>query len=269
METPRRRILLATDLSPRCDRALDRAVALARDWSAELVVVHALGDGAPDAEAEALAQRRLREDLNAQALPVRVVVAREGAAALVGRTAEALQCELVLTGVARDEPLGRFFVGNTVEQLLRQTRVPVLVVRRRPHAAYRKLLVATDFSPGSLTALDTALRLWPRASVRALHGFTVPFESHAANPDASRARIREELEGVAATFIAGRQVPVLLEYGRPERALRQLEDAGESDLTVLGTEGRSGLAGLLLGSVATRVVAELRGDVLVVPHGRG
>lgn len=37
-----RKLLLATDLSCRCDSALDRAVALCRDWQAELVVVHAL-----------------------------------------------------------------------------------------------------------------------------------------------------------------------------------------------------------------------------------
>jgi hypothetical protein len=40
--TPPRTILCATDLSSRCDRALDRAALLARHWQAQLVVVHAL-----------------------------------------------------------------------------------------------------------------------------------------------------------------------------------------------------------------------------------
>ncbi|MEE1611364.1 universal stress protein [Microvirga sp. CF3016] len=35
-------ILLATDLSARCDRATDRAVALAEEWQAMLVVLHVL-----------------------------------------------------------------------------------------------------------------------------------------------------------------------------------------------------------------------------------
>lgn len=34
---PPRRIILATDLSARCDRALDRAAALASAWQAELI----------------------------------------------------------------------------------------------------------------------------------------------------------------------------------------------------------------------------------------
>ena len=40
--TPPQKILLATDLSSRGDRALDRAAQLARQWDAELIVVHAL-----------------------------------------------------------------------------------------------------------------------------------------------------------------------------------------------------------------------------------
>src|SRR3546814_19299167 len=37
-----RRMALATDLSHRCDRALDRALLVARAWQAELTVIHAL-----------------------------------------------------------------------------------------------------------------------------------------------------------------------------------------------------------------------------------
>jgi nucleotide-binding universal stress UspA family protein len=37
--SPARRIVLATDLSCRCDRAVDRAVALADAWAAELLAV--------------------------------------------------------------------------------------------------------------------------------------------------------------------------------------------------------------------------------------
>src|SRR3546814_10836206 len=36
-----RRILMATDLSARCDRALDRAVQLSTQWQVPLQVVHA------------------------------------------------------------------------------------------------------------------------------------------------------------------------------------------------------------------------------------
>src|SRR5690606_5302975 len=44
-----KRILLATDLDPRSDRALDRAALLAGEFSAELFVAHVLED-IPDGE---------------------------------------------------------------------------------------------------------------------------------------------------------------------------------------------------------------------------
>src|SRR5690606_10164041 len=40
------RILLSTDLSPRCDRAQDRAAQLATEWSAELVALNVLDPAA-------------------------------------------------------------------------------------------------------------------------------------------------------------------------------------------------------------------------------
>ena len=43
------RLLLATDLSARCDRALDRAAQLAEEWQAELVALNVLDPAAsPD-----------------------------------------------------------------------------------------------------------------------------------------------------------------------------------------------------------------------------
>src|SRR6185437_13827013 len=41
-----RKIVLATDLTPAGDRAFDRAVELAREWDAELVVLHVVESSA-------------------------------------------------------------------------------------------------------------------------------------------------------------------------------------------------------------------------------
>jgi nucleotide-binding universal stress UspA family protein len=54
MQSPPRKILLAADLSPRCDRAFDRAVGLASTWGAQLAVVHALAGGSTGADTLAI-----------------------------------------------------------------------------------------------------------------------------------------------------------------------------------------------------------------------
>ncbi len=76
-----RKILLATDMSSRCDRALDRAVLINRDTDSKLVLLHAFEEfdeasltygrhatpswrAPPDAAA--LAKSRIREDLRAE-----------------------------------------------------------------------------------------------------------------------------------------------------------------------------------------------------------
>lgn len=38
-------ILLATDLSARCDRPLDRALMLAQEWRTKLILLHILEPG--------------------------------------------------------------------------------------------------------------------------------------------------------------------------------------------------------------------------------
>ena len=44
-------ILLPTDFSGRCDRPRERAVQLAREWGARLIVLHVLPESASAAEA--------------------------------------------------------------------------------------------------------------------------------------------------------------------------------------------------------------------------
>ena len=61
-----KKLLMATDLSARSDRALQRALALAREHKAELEVVHVVEDSLPEAIAqrhEDLARATIRKQL--------------------------------------------------------------------------------------------------------------------------------------------------------------------------------------------------------------
>jgi nucleotide-binding universal stress UspA family protein len=67
-----------------------------------------------------------------------------------------------------------------------------------------------------------------------------------------------------AVAASGRSIAVVCEYGEVGTLLQELVQVRGVDLVVLGTEGRKGLAGLLLGSVAQRLLGGLAVDVLVV-----
>ncbi|MDC0748945.1 universal stress protein [Polyangium mundeleinium] len=279
----RKKILLATDLSCRCDRALDRAALLASTWHASLTVVHALEESPSVTDLPSwrqtltpaqLALQQIRADMpKAPDVHVDMVVEQGDPASVLLGAIERLEPDLVVTGVARGETLGRMLLGTTVEQIVRKSRVPLLVVKSRPHDAYRNVMLTSDYSESSQRALPTALPLLPAsAKISLFHAYDVLFEGHIDDRISARdaAHHRATDEGLA--FVAnlranagtGHAIPLICEYGDPGVLLSDLTHTRGLDLVVLGTAGRTGLLGALLGSVALRLLATLPSDVLIV-----
>ena len=60
------------------------------------------------------------------------------------------------------------------------------------------------------------------------------------------------------------EVAVELIQGEPEDVIAQLVESHGIDVVVMGTVARTGLAGLVMGNTAERVLQRLRGSVLAV-----
>ena len=272
---PPRNVLLATDLDLRTDRARDRAAALATEWSTRLVVAHAIEES-PEGWARVrpkdprtAAAQRIRDDLR-EPVPadLDIVVERADAVRLVLDTIGRHDCELVVTGVARDSGFGRVSAGATVDALARMAPAPVLTVTRRQTRPNRTVLGATDFSEPSRDALITAAEMFPSADLTLFHAYHVAYESFMDDRCAARdaeARHAEEKahEFLAQTALGSRQIAVRAEHGPPSQALRELAVAGGVDLVVVGTRGRGMIGQLLLGSAARSIVANVPIDVLI------
>jgi len=291
-EGPPRKILLATDLSARCDRALDRAAALAAAWQAELVAVHAL-ERAADLDAAELERRlpswrrqpdmarvveeQLRRDMMQVTPNLRAVVEKAEPAALILRVAEAQGCGLIVTGIARDETLGRFGLGATVDRLLKRSRVPLLIVKQRARVSYGNILVATDFSECSRCALRVAAAFFPDRRLGVFHAYDASLAGMTGgDPARLEDDYREEAAREYASFLEAAGIPearrrdfeLLVERGRPGELLhRHVRDRG-IDLVVLGSHGRSALFDIFIGSTAKDILASLPCDVLVVREPR-
>ena len=83
-----------------------------------------------------------------------------------------------------------------------------------------------------------------------------------SNEEAALARVVQPL----ASRLAGAALECV--YGEPDRAIAAFAELNAVDLIVMGTVGRSGLAGVLMGNTAERVLRRLRGSVLAVkPDG--
>lgn len=284
MNGPPRKILLATDLSARSDRALDRAAALALQWQAELVVLHVLENFEPDIRDTAqlpswrrppdpvnVAWKRLHLDVSAVADKARVLIADGNPVEVITRTAETEDSDLIVVGVARDELFGRFKLGRTVDGLLRRVRLPVLVVKDRPRSSYSKIVVATDFSDSSRHALEAAARFFPATGLTVFHAYNAPMSGRMPDPDLYRANYRQFAATECEAFLqkvnwpeTWRPPEVLLEYGPLTVLLSSYARDKQVDLIVVGTQGRSAIAQFFIGSNATAIMDEAPCDVLIV-----
>lgn len=263
---PPRRILLATDLSCRCDRALDRAVQLAQQWRAKLLVVHVLEGTEPrDPPPLELARRQVEADLEGRPVDWELALEKGEPAEAILAQAQAQGAGLIVTGVARRDPLGESTLGAIVEKLAKQAPIPLLVVKGRARRPYARLVVATDFSEPSRHAIACARAFLPEVETTLFHAYRLPFEG-LIGKEANEAEVRAMAEREASEFLAsgGAAPPLRLEYGWPEPALSAHVRKEDVDLAVIGTQGRTGLSGFLVGSVAKRLMASLPCDVMVV-----
>lgn len=284
---PARKILLATDLSARCDRALSRAAMLAKQWRSELIVLHVVEDvdlSIPDAaglpswrrpaDPLDIARKHLLADVDA--LPVRptVRIAEGNPVEAILCSADAENCDLIAIGVGRDESLGHFILGRTADRLFRRSQVPLLIVKDRPHRPYENIVFATDLSDCSRYALETTARFFSGHRLTIFHAYRPP--SGLITESALHRQYRMEVEQEVRAFLAGvkksapgwQQPHVLIEDGAPNFLLRDYVRAKEVDLLVLGTHGRSALFEIFLGSVAKAIIDEVPCDALVIREPR-
>ena len=280
-----RKLLLATDLSCRCDRALDRAVALCREWRSELVVVHAL-----EASQELLSARaqrgspawyapknriaavewQLRRDLAAGFVQPRIVVEEGDPAELVLKTAREHDCDLIVSGIARDEAFGRLVLGSTVDALTRAATIPLLVVKNRTHGRYEHLLVATDFSTESRAALDLATQIQPHG-LTLFHAFDAPFSGWTATKqylaDAQASALEECKRFLDETELSSEireRIYAIAEHGTLSELLQDHVRNQRVDLILLGLPERGLVMEALIGSRARAVLDLVSCDILLV-----
>lgn len=274
------RILVATDLLPHSDRALDRAVFLADQIDAALEVVHVIEvqppQGSMDAleqEAVAAIERHVADRI--QGSPLTIDIRCGEAPEEIMDSAEACDADIILLGT--HEPAGAdLFCHPTIARVLRESGRPVLLVRERPLAPYSKIMVAVDQSDCSRRALEMAINCFRKAEFTAVHAYDVPFAGFVAGTEANRAALDEHMRKTAEIIAAGVANFVAQADDRPlsvtplvRRGLvREVVEAEvqrlRPDLLVIGTRGRKGVMRALLGSVAEDLLRHPPCDVLAV-----
>lgn len=144
----------------------------------------------------------------------------------------------------------------------------------RGEAELKTILVPMDFSPGAVRALKFAASLARRlgSSIVLVHVMDSIYESGRFDSGRLRAlrveaheESRRHLSALAKRHVrAQTSVRQHLVKGAPGAKIIEMASRTGADLIVMGSEGRSGVKRLLVGSVAESVIREACCPVLVV-----
>ena len=144
---------------------------------------------------------------------------------------------------------------------------------------FKKILCPIDFSPGSRRAMQLAARVATAdgAELVLAHAWYMPPIAYAGEyplpPDTIRLMGEDAERGLAeasreVTGLGAPRVEAILLNGVPWAQIVETLQDPTFDLAVIGTHGRTGLARVLLGSVAERVVRHAPCSVLTTrPDG--
>jgi universal stress protein A len=292
-------VVCPVDFSDHSRAALARAGAWARQFKARLIVVTVVEPLLVEAAAAAYDMDLVREEM----LPeVRVFVEQAFSAAgsvtppgeavvLVGDPATEIvalsrreHADLLVIATHGLSGYRKMLLGSTVEKVLRQTTVPVLVAPPSEQTstavdysriAVGRVLAPVDFKDESVrdvrAAADLAQALGVPllvahvvAPVKGLERLRPHFDTHnRVQLDQARSHIQSLMSKVGRSS----EVETLVAAGSPAEEIAQIALARDAGLIVMGLRRHEHLFGPRPGSIVSRVLGLAPAKVLALPPG--
>lgn len=305
MSTSLENIVIGFDGFERKEGLPALAAALAKQHGAQLHVVHVAPEQPSQGwwSRDARSREIFASDIESRRDRLEQLVARPRKNGIEARTVirhgvphvelirEAMRVDADLVIVADElvDRRGRRGFGTVTRQLLRACPVPVLARRGLRKSKLRAIVASLDLEPTpggpelnqSILEMTAALaerangrvtvfhawELWGEHLLHSKVGMSID-EIRSLQEEAKRAREDEATRLLAATFLAGIDVRVELQEGEVRDLLPVFVEDKKVDLVVMGTVGRRGLRGAIMGNTAERVLNELSCSVLAVkPEG--
>ncbi len=201
--------------------------------------------------------------------------------------------DLLMWTAAGSSGLRAQLFGSTTMHLMRKCPCPLWAFKPGMERPFRRILAAVDPDPGDgqklalaakIIALAAALARSEGSELWIVHVWNV-YKEDMVKQWAERVRppgvdLENIVRAMAATHrrwlgglvetcdLPGRGVQVKVLKGEPAQVINALAAQRSAELIVMGTAGRSGLDGLLIGNTAETVLSHVRCSVLAVkPEG--
>lgn len=286
-EATRYGILVGVDGSKESDAAVQWAGEEARLTGAPITLMHGVPPSfatVPNVPVKALVTEWERENASAVIERARQILNSSGPSELLDVRSEvrywgvlptlidaSKEARMVVVGSRGAGAFGRMMMGSVSSGLIRHGHGPVTVVHARDHElpVDGPIVVGIDGSPASEAATALAFEEADRRKVGlvAVHAWRDTGALLALGIDwpayeqIGAEVLAERLSGWQERY-PGVSVRRRLESGTPARWL--FEESKHAQLIVVGSHGRGGFAGMLLGSVSSAVAQSVRIPVTVV-----
>jgi nucleotide-binding universal stress UspA family protein len=296
------RVLVAIDGSAPSATAIDLVAGVSWPPGTEFIVAEAVESGpglfggswpalalveteSLEADIRAEAERTVHEALGRLERPglnVDAVVLRGRPAGAIIERARAMRADLIIVGSRGHGRIESMLLGSVSAELIDHAPIPVLVAR---NPRMERILLAWDGSSGASRAAEMVrtLPIFAGTSVRVVTvadievpwwtGFPQPGSAelmpiYLEAAEAARSeRDRLALEMTTRLQAAGLSAEADVREGDAATQILAAAGAAASDLIVMGSHGRTGLAPLVLGSVARNVLQHATCSVLVARQG--
>ena len=171
-----KKILWATDFSEESQEALLHVQAFKKTFNAELIALHVAPDFSPAlydtasvirgeltkrvAAFKKRAEQQLAQLKKSKNISFKTIIKEGNASKMIIQTAEEEEVDLIIMGRKGQSAIEKFFIGSIANQVLRNSRVPVLLTKKKSgNPRFKKILVPTDFSPQEEIEQDYAWKL--------------------------------------------------------------------------------------------------------------
>lgn len=191
----RKKILVSTDLSPKSEAAVNKAIVLAKRYDRWLEVLHVINPPLFEwtwgseykeeqeqkehlrASKERELSEKIKNELKRRSDKLNVHVRVGSPAEEIINFAKLIDASaIILGGSGEYHPLESLFIGTTTKRVIEAAHIPVLVVKNNQIMDYKNILIPTDFSEESKKTVGYTISLFPDATITLLHMMEVPSE---------------------------------------------------------------------------------------------
>ncbi len=276
------KILLPTDFKGSSQGAIEMAITLAKYFDSEIILLHVL----PEFTKSRSVLDVLTKNVHYQLSAIQEYLRKGGVQTtepiiLIGSNhnqiielSVKLDVSLILMGSGEKGLGDKFKLGLTTGNVIRNSNIPVWVVKNDTLASVRKIICPVDFSEPSERALTNAIRIAQifKAKLNILtviEPFTETFLGLGNMLDLEQQLLAERHLSQFDKFLEKFDLADIdytkeVAHGKPYQEILNRTTSHANRLLIMGTTGRSGLSKLLMGSVTEKVIREVPCSFLTV-----